>query len=338
MRKGWFISLVILLAACTIPQRKQIWIVGSSTLYPFIATAAEQFGRSTDFPTPIVEATGTGGGIKLFCEGEGEKHPDMVNASRPIKEKEIALCKTHGVTEFTEFGVGFDGIVLANLRTAERYHLTREQLFKALAKQLPDQKGNLELNHYKYWHEIDASLPHIPIEVYGPPPTSGTRDAFAELVMESQCKDQPAFIKAYPNEDIRKEQCKLLREDGPFIDAGENDNIIVQKLKHNDEALGIFGYSFLEQNADVLQGSIIESQEPTFQNIAENKYPISRSLFIYIKNKRVHKILGLKEFLTEVLSDNATGREVYLSYKGLIPLPQSSHDFNKEQLNNLIKL
>lgn len=338
MRKGWLICLVILLAACSLPPRKQIWIVGSSTLYPFIATAAEQFGRSTDFLTPIVEATGTGGGIKLFCEGHGNKHPDIANASRPIKDKEIALCKSHGVNEITEFSIGFDGIVLANLKSARRYHLTREQLFKALAKQIADKKGNLQLNTYKYWQEIDVSLPNIPIEIYGPPPTSGTRDAFVELVMEPQCKDQPAFIKAYPNEDIRKEQCKLLREDGPFIDAGENDNIIVQKLKHNNDALGIFGYSFLEQNADVLQGSIIESQEPTFQNIAAGQYPISRSLFLYIKNDRLNEIAGLKEFLAEVLSDNATGAEGYLSYKGLIPLPKPSHEYNKVQLNNLLKL
>lgn len=330
-------ALLIMLAitvftACSLPPRQQVWIVGSSTLYPFVATAAEQFGRSGNFLTPIVEATGTGGGIKLFCEGEGLKYPDIANASRPMKDKEITLCNANGVKEITEFAVGFDGIVLANLKSAQRYHLTRKQIFLALAKQLPNAEGKLTPNPYRRWKEISPELPDIAIEVYGPPPTSGTRDAFAELVMESQCKEDPAFIAAYPNEDTRKEQCKLLREDGPFIDAGENDNIIVQKLQHNDHALGIFGYSFLEQNADSLQGSIIESYDPTFQNIAEGMYPISRSLFMYVKTSHYQKIAGLRAFMKEMLSDEATGAEGYLAYKGLIPLPEEAHQQNQQKL------
>ena len=319
------------LLACSLPQRKQLWIVGSSTLYPFIATAAEQFGRSGAYPTPIVEANGTGGGIKLFCEGVGLKTPDIVNASRPMKEKEVALCAKNGVNpkEIAEFAIGFDGIVLANLKSSARYRLSREQLFKALAKQLPDASGKLAANPYQRWNEIDASLPDSPIEIYGPPPTSGTRDAFAELVMESSCKDLPAFVAVYPNEDTRKEQCKLLREDGRFIDAGENDNIIVQKLQHNPEALGVFGYSFLEQNADTLQGSLIEGVAPEFNAIAEGRYSISRSLYLYVKKQNTTKIKGLGAFLREVMSEEASGAEGYLALKGMIPLPASSQKFNK---------
>lgn len=331
-RRLFVLVAVFGLLACGLPERKQVWIVGSSTLYPFVAAAAEQYGRAGGGATPIVEANGTGGGIKLFCEGVGPKTPDIVNASRQMKDKEKKLCAQHGVTRISEFAVGFDGIVLANLKSSDRYHLTREQLFKALAKVLPNEKGALVANPYHHWNEIDASLPKTKIDVYGPPPTSGTRDAFVELVMEHSCKELPAFVKAYPEEDKRKEQCRLLREDGAFIDAGENDNIIVQKLQHNPQALGLFGYSFLEQNQDTLQGSLIEGKEPSFANIADGGYSVSRSLYMYVKQQHSDKVPGLLGFLKEMLSERAIGGEGYLAYKGLIPLPLTLRKLNRERL------
>lgn len=334
-RSGLIVTTLILLLACSDASRKQVWVVGSSTLYPFIAAAAEQYGRVEGNTTPIVEATGTGGGIKLFCAGVGLKHPDIANASRPMKDKERDLCKQNGVTRITEFAVGFDGIVLANLKSSTRYNLTPAQLFLALAKVLPDAEGKLVPNTYQRWSEIDPKLPDTKIEVYGPPPTSGTRDAFVEIVMEHECKGFPAFEKAFADEGQRKEQCKLLREDGAFVDAGENDNIIVQKLKYNPKALGLFGYSFLEQNADSLQGSMISGVEPSFDNIAAGEYAISRSLFIYIKQQNIEEMPSIVPFVKEVLSERASGQEGYLAYKGLIPLPASSQKLNIERITAL---
>lgn len=336
MKRYIFCAILFLpLLACSLPERKQIWIVGSSTLYPFIAAAAEQFGRSPDYATPIVEATGTGGGIKLFCEGVGLQNPDIVNASRQMKEKEVSLCHDHGVTEISEFPIGFDGIVLANLKSSPRYHLTRQQLFLALAKVLPDESGKLVPNTYKYWSDISHELPQTQIAVYGPPPTSGTRDAFVELVMEVQCKNHPAFVSAFPDEEKRKQQCHQLREDGHFIDAGENDNIIVQKLQNNPTALGIFGYSFLEQNADSMQGSLIEGVSPEFDRIADGSYPVSRSLYIYVKKQHISLISSLKNLVKEIVSEEASGSEGYLAYKGLIPLPEASRKINQKHAAQL---
>lgn len=331
-RRGILFCTIIALISCGVSPRKQIWVVGSSTLYPFIAAAAEQYGRAGGEFTPIVEANGTGGGIKLFCGGFGMKYPDIANASRPMKDKEKELCAQNGVKGITEFAVGFDGIVLANLKSSRRYHLTTEQLFLALAKMLPNEAGELAPNHYKQWSEIDPALPKTAIEIYGPPPTSGTRDAFVELVMEKSCKELPAFVRMYPDEENRKEQCRLLREDGAFIDAGENDNIIVQKLQSNPLALGLFGYSFLEQNMDTLQGSVIDGAEPRFDKIVNGSYPISRSLFIYIKRQHIELVAGLLEFSKEILSEKAIGDEGYLAYKGLIPLPRHARKLNRERL------
>ena len=300
---------------------EQIQIVGSSTVYPFVTVSAEEFGNSTDFKTPIVEATGTGGGFKLFCAGIGETHPDMSNASRAIKVSEEELCASNGVKGITEMKIGFDGIVLANSKTSDRYSLTKEQLFLALAKQVPSE-GKLIDNPNKSWSDVDLSLPNVKIEVYGPPSTSGTRDAFVELVMEPSCKDLPEFKAAFPDKKARKKTCHLLREDGHYIEAGENDNLIVQKLQSNPKALGIFGFSFLDQNGDIVQGSLIGDIEPTFENISDGSYGISRSLYVYLKNGHVGKTAGLQEFASELISDAAAGEYGYLSEKGLIPLPE----------------
>ena len=314
-------------AAETNPQLR---VVGSSTVYPFVATAAEQFGRNTHLPTPIVEATGTGGGIKLFCEAVGGKSVDITNASRRIKDSEIKQCANHGVHRILEFTIGFDGIVIANGKGNAAFRLTTRQLFLALAQEVP-QGGKLMANPYKQWSDIDPALPHLPIEVYGPPPTSGTRDAFGEVAMEKGCKGIPEYDAAYPDEAKRHAACHILREDGHYIDAGENDNVIVQKLATNPDALGIFGYSFLEQNADKVQASEIDGVIPSFESIASGKYAVSRSLYVYAKGEHLAR-RGMKEFLTEVLSEDAAGEDGYMAIKGLIPLPAKAREANREKL------
>ncbi len=308
------------LVAGTASARDQIRAVGSSTVYPFATVAAEEFGKNTNFKTPIIESTGTGGGFKLFCAGVGESFPDFANASRAIKSSEKETCMENGVTDITEIKIGFDGIVIANSKQSPKFNLTKEQVFLALAKKVPHQ-GQLVDNKYTKWSEIDAKLPAEPIEVYGPPPTSGTRDAFVELVMEGSCMEHPLFMQAFPDKDARKNSCHLIREDGKYIEAGENDNLMVQKLKSNVHALGIFGYSFLEQNMDSIQGSAIGGIDPTFDNISSGSYSISRPLFMYAKNAHIKLVSGMKEFIQEITSDKAMGQDGYLAEKGLIPLP-----------------
>lgn len=314
--------------------RDQIRIVGSSTVYPFATVVAEEFGTKTDFRTPIVESTGTGGGFKLFCGGVGEQFPDIANASRKIKDSETQLCKSNGVNKIIEVPIGFDGITFANSIDGNKYDLTKKEIFLALAKKVP-QNGALVDNPYKMWNEIDPKLPAKKIEVYGPPPTSGTRDAFAEIIMDGVCVDLPEFKKEYTKEDVLKKQCQQLREDGAYIESGENDNLIVQKLKNNKDALGIFGYSYLDQNGATIQGSHIEGVVPTFENIASGKYPVSRSLYIYAKGENIGEVNGLKEFLKEFVSEEASGDEGYLSGKGLIPLKKEQREAARKIVDDI---
>lgn len=327
-------SLSILSLSFTAAARDQIRVVGSSTVYPFATVVAEEFGTKTGFRTPIVESTGTGGGMKLFCSGAGKTHPDVTNASRKIKESEVKLCESNGIKNIIEIKIGFDGIAIANSTDAVQYNLTREQIFYALAKRIP-QNGSLVENPNKKWSDIDPALPDNEIEVYGPPPTSGTRDAFVEIVMESACVDLPAFKAAFPDKKVRKKQCHQIREDGAYIESGENDNLIVQKLKNNSNALGIFGFSFLEQNIGSVQGSKVEGVEPTFENIADGSYPIARSLFMYAKGEHIGQVDGMKEFLTELTSEEAVGDTGYLSLKGLIPLPAQSREEMRKKVEGL---
>ncbi|RXF72761.1 PstS family phosphate ABC transporter substrate-binding protein [Hansschlegelia zhihuaiae] len=308
--------------AANAQSRDQIRIVGSSTVYPFTTAAAEQFGKGGQFKTPVVESTGTGGGFKLFCAGVGAGHPDASNASRAIKKSEYDDCKKNGVTDIVELKVGFDGIVIANSKKGPDFKVTRQQLFLALAKEVPGKDGKLAANPYKSWNDIDPSLPAEKIEVLGPPPTSGTRDAFLELVMEKGAEKVEA-VAALKKADAKgfEKVWKTLREDGAYIDAGENDNLIVQKLEANPKAVGIFGYSFLEENASRIKGANVEGKAPTFEAIADGSYKVSRPLFVYFKKQHVGVIPGLKEFLAEYASDKAMGEEGYLAEKGLVPLP-----------------
>lgn len=324
-------GIALALTASYAEAREEIRVVGSSTVYPFITVVAEHFGKGGKFKTPIVESTGTGGGFKLFCSAGGESNPDLANASRAIEPSERQLCAQNGVKNIMEVKIGYDGIVLANSSKAEHYNLIKEQIFRALARKVPVD-GKLVDNPYKQWNEIDPSLPAEGIEVYGPPPTSGTRDAFAELVMETACESFPEFATAIPNADDRKKSCALLREDGKYIEAGENDNLIVQKLEANPHALGIFGYSYLDQNGEYIQGSEIGGVEPTFETIADGSYSVSRPLFVYVNKDHLDSVSGLKEFLMELTSDNAMGEEGYLSMKGLIPLDQEEVEASRKNL------
>lgn len=306
--------------------RDTISIVGSSTVFPFSTAVAENFGRTTSFKTPKVESTGTGGGMKLFCAGVGVNHPDITNASRAMKASEFENCVANGVKEIVEVKIGFDGIAIANSKAAGVYDLTLKDVWLALAKDVPDPKGGggLVANPYKTWKEVNPALPDAKIEVLGPPPTSGTRDAFVELAMEGGCN---AFdsIKALKKEDEKKHKavCHGVREDGAFIEAGENDNLIVQKLVANPNALGVFGFSFLDQNADKIQGAKINGVEPSYETIASGEYPVSRSMYIYVKKAHVGTIPGIAEFVAEYTSDKAWGPEGYLADKGLIALPDA---------------
>ena len=301
-------------------SRDYISIVGSSTVYPFATVVAEQFGRTTKYKTPKIESTGSGGGIKLFCQGVGVQHPDITNASRAIKSSELETCAKNGVKEVVEVKIGYDGLSIAHSKAAKPVAMTRKEVWLALAKEVPS-GGKIVANPYTTWNQINPSLPNTKIEVLGPPPTSGTRDAFVELVMEEGCDDF-AEVKALKSDKKRhKAVCQTIREDGAYIEAGENDNLIVQKLDANHNAFGIFGYSFLDQNRDKIQGVAIEGVRPEFDLIASGKYPVSRPLFFYVKKAHVGVIPGLKEYIAEFTSEKAWGPDGYLAERGLIPMP-----------------
>ena len=319
--------------------RDYINIVGSSTVYPFATVVAEQFGKSTSYKTPKIESTGSGGGFKLFCAGVGVEHPDITNASRAIKKSEFDTCVANGVKEIVEVKIGYDGIVLANSKEAAPLKLTRKDIFLALAKDVPDPSGAEKLvpNPYKTWQDVNPALPAKSIEVLGPPPTSGTRDAFVELAMEEGAKEF-AWIKALKDKKKFAAIAHTVREDGAYVEAGENDNLIVQKLEANPNALGIFGFSFLDQNMDKLQGSFVDDVQPTFEAIAGGEYPLSRPLFFYVKKAHVEAIPGMKEYLLEFTSEKAWGPDGYLSEKGMIPMPdaeRTKYRINVEKLQRL---
>ncbi len=344
MHVAFRLFVLFLIAALFTPisgeaqARDQIHIVGSSTVFPFATAVAERFGRAGKFKTPVVESTGSGGGLKLFCQGVGEKTPDVANSSRRIKASEVELCAANGVKQIVEVRIGFDGIVLASSKRSARSSLTLQQIFLALAKQVPV-GGKLVANPYKLWSDVDKSLPAVKIEVLGPPPTSGTRDAFVEIAMEGGARTIP-MLEAIRAKDEKAFQAvaHAIREDGAYVEAGENDNLIVQKLEANPKALGIFGFSFLDQNADKIQGSTIDGIAPTFEAIADGSYAVSRSLYFYVKSAHIGKIPGLREFIAEFTSETASGDEGYLSDRGLIPLPEADRKAVSESSAKLTPL
>ena len=318
--------------------RDTIGVVGSSTVYPFATVVAERFGKSSRFKTPKIESTGSGGGMKLFCAGIGIDTPDITNASRRIKKSEFEICQKNGVKDITEVLIGYDGIVIANAKSAKRFNLTRKDIFLALAKDVPAADGSEKLvpNPYKTWKDVNPALPDYKIEVLGPPPTSGTRDAFAELALEGGCKKFD-WIKAMKKKDKShyKAVCHSIREDGAYIEAGENDNLIVQKLEANPKALGVFGFSFLDQNSDKVQGSIVDGAEPEFESISTAEYPVSRPLFFYVKKAHVGQVPGIAEFVKAFTAEKAFGDDGYLLDKGLIPLDEAKRKEVREAANSM---
>jgi phosphate transport system substrate-binding protein len=317
-------ALIGVLAASAQAQsaRDSITIVGSSTVYPFTTTVAEQFGRAGKFKTPKVESTGTGGGIKLFCNGVGPQYPDVANASRRMNANELATCQKNGVKEVVEVMVGYDGLVIAQSKAGADLQLTRRDVYLALAKNVPDpaNPNNLIPNPYVTWKDVNKSLPAVKIEALGPPPTSGTRDSFVELYMQAGCRTFAWLNDLRGQDEARfKRACDTVREDGAYVEAGENDNLIVQKLVANKDAVGIFGFSFLEENFDKLKGAKVDGVSPTFETIADSKFPASRPLFIYVKKQHVGVIPGINEFIAEYTSEKALGEDGYLADKGLIP-------------------
>ena len=331
--KPWLIGSISLGACMALTTtslqaatRDYISVVGSSTVYPFATVVAERFGRISGFKTPKIESTGSGGGMKLFCSGLGVDSPDVTNSSRRMKKSEFDMCQANGVTQIIEVLIGFDGIAVANSADSTQFELSRADLYLALADQVPNPDGSESLvtNPYTNWQQINPDLPDTDIEVLGPPPTSGTRDAFVELAMEGGCKTFP-FIKALEKNEF-KAVCHTVREDGAYVEAGENDNLIVQKLEANPDALGIFGYSFLEQNSDKVQSSVIEGVEADFDTIADGDYPISRPLYFYVKGQHIGQIPGIGEYLEEFTSDGAWGEDGYLADKGMIPLDEDRRE------------
>jgi len=339
--------------------RDTISIVGSSTVYPFATVVTERFGRSSNFKTPKIESTGSGGGMKLFCKGVGANTPDITNSSRRIKKSEYDDCQQNGVTDIVEVLVGYDGIAFANAKVAPVFDMSLKDVYLALAKDIPGPDGKLIPNPNKTWKDVNPNLPATSIEVLGPPPTSGTRDAFAELAMGGGAKAIPALkalreLSADQVDEIKAAMAQLglpagvynalleskgkapsgkdlfttvayaIREDGAYIEAGENDNLIVQKLDANPNAIGIFGYSFLEENGDKVHGSVINGVTPSFESISGGEYPVSRPLYFYIKRAHVGKIPGIQEYAVEFTSEKAMGEDGYLLDKGLIPLDETA--------------
>ena len=300
--------------------REEIRIVGSSTVFPYTQAVAEQFSNNTGAPSPIVESTGTGGGMKIFCGGDGEAHPDITGASRAMKTSEYELCQSNGVTDISEALIGFDGLSLAISRSNDfDWGLTLGEIYLALAAQVPVD-GEWVDNPYTKWSEINSDLPDTEILAYGPPPTSGTRDAFVELAMHAGCEELDYVASGGFDGDWVEENCSRMRTDGPFIEAGENDNLIVQRLESDPNAVGIFGYSFLYENLDRLKGVKIEGVEPTTDSIADKSYPVSRPLYFYVKNAHRGVIPNLNEFIEEYMSEDALESGGYLSERGLVPL------------------
>ena len=291
--KKLILSLVFVAMASTASARDQITIVGSSTVFPFSTTVAEKFGQQSEFKTPVVESTGSGGGLKLFCAGIGMGTPDITNASRAIKQKELDTCAANGI-EPIERLIGYDGIAFANSKNGIQMNVTKEEIFLAVAAMIPDGNGGWKENNNHNWSDINPDLPNYRIDVMIPPTTSGTRDAFVELIMHSACKTVYGMPKK--GEDGYKARCSNIRTSIHVVQVGENDNLIIEKLVDDERRMGIFGFSFLDQNSDKVQGSIVNGVEPTFETIADGSYGVSRPLFYYIKDKHIGVVPGLMEY------------------------------------------
>ncbi len=330
------VLLVALLAMCAtfaVHARDQIRIVGSSTVYPFASFVAEEFGAVTRFPTPVVESTGTGGGMKIFCSGNSMDTPDITNASRRIRLKEMYLCERNGVNNITEVMFGYDGIVIAQSKENEDMSLTKRDLLLALARQVPNKNNSgLVDNPHQYWDQVNPELPHRKIKVYGPPISSGTRDAFEEIVLHYQTAD----MKIYRDAGLKG--YRLIRTDGAYIPSGENDNLIVKKLSKDTEAVGIFGYSFLMENADSIEAISVDGVMPATDVIASQEYPISRSMYFYVKTDHMDKVPAMKEYIDMFMNPMIIGEGGILEEIGLIPMQNEAIAKNLEKVENRDRL
>lgn len=335
------LGAIILLSPSPLLARKgdQISIVGSSTIYPFAAIVAERFGRSTPFKTPVIESTGSGGGMKLFCAGIGLAYPDVTNASRRINPNEKKSCNDRGIT-ITEFITGNDGIILSNATNGPKFNISIMHIAAALTAELPgggdSEMTALHANKLASWADVDAyvarltnapliGLPALPIKVMVPPPSSGTRDALSTLFMKAGAE------KLGIAEQIHYE---AMREDGAVIEVGENDNLIIEKLVANDQLFGIFGYSFFDLNRDKVQAAILDGTVPDFETIASYEYPGARPLFTYVKREHLNVIPGLREFFKEFISEKAAGFDGYLFSAGLVPLSDDDFAEQRARLNS----
>jgi len=336
------VRFLLVLFCCAISvhacARSGIVIVGSSTVYPFATIIAEQFGRSTKYRIPTVESTGTGSGLSLFCKGIGTSTPDISNASRPIKASERELCKANGVSDIIELKLGYDGIVIANASAAPLFEFAKEDLYLALAKMVPSPTDGAVLieNPYRYWNEVNPMLPNTKIEIMGPPPSSGTREAFLKLAVEPGCQSQ-ALLRDIKESDPQqyKALCHNFRTDGAYIEAGENDNLIVQKILANPSSLGIFGYNFLTANKTAIKASSVVGVKPTLETISSGEYRISRSLFMYVKKIHIGVVPGLMELLLEYRDLSTGQQESYLAKRGLIPLSHDDYQATKLLIDEL---
>ena len=327
MKKTALALLTASALTVSLSARDQIKIVGSSTVYPFSSAVAEEFGATSNYPTPVVESTGSGGGMKLFCAGNDMNTPDITNASRRMKASEHKLCEKNGVTDITEAVIGFDGIAFAQAKSNTPFNVTKKQLLLAVAAEVPSKDGKkLIANPYTRWSQIDSTLPDREIIIYGPPKSSGTRDAFEDMILKGQTKKMAVYTDLYKMDKKKNKaykKYKKIRTDGVYVPSGENDNLIVSKLNKNKAAFGIFGYSFLMENEDKVQGAKVNGIMPTPDNISSGKYPISRSLFFYIKNSHASKVPAMNKYVEMFMSEDMIGSNGILGEIGLIALPDN---------------
>jgi len=342
MKKIILATAALLIGANAATAGEQIHIVGSSTVYPFSSYVAEELGATTKFKTPVVESTGSGGGMKLFCAGNGMDTPDITNASRRMKAKEYKKCQQNGVKYITEVVVGYDGIALAQNKDTAPLNLTRKQILLAVAAEVPNKAGTaLIANPYRYWNEIDASLPHRKITFYGPPTSSGTRDAFEDLTMKAVAKKMDVYTNLYKADKKANKKYKKyhqVRQDGVYVPSGENDNLIVQKLTKDPEALGIFGYSYLTENSDRIAAATIKGIAPSPAAVQDGSYKLSRSLYFYIKKSHIDKVPGMKEYIKLFTSEQMIGDDGACTDIGLIALPEAMRAKYRTQAANLTNL
>jgi len=342
MKRIILATATLLIAAHAVEAREQIKIVGSSTVYPFSSYSAEALGATTNFKTPVVESTGSGGGMKLFCAGNGMDTPDITNASRRMKAKEFKKCQKNGVKYITEMVVGYDGIAIAQAKSTAALNLTRKEMMLAVAAEVPSKDGkSLVANPYHYWNEINAKLPHRKITIYGPPTSSGTRDAFEDMILKHITKHMDVYTSLYKADKKKNKKYKKfhqIRQDGVYVPSGENDNLIVQKLAKDTAALGIFGYSYLAENSDSIAAATIEGVTPAPETVQNGSYKLSRSLYFYIKQSHINKVPGMLEYANLFMSEQMIGDDGECAEIGLIPLPEQMRDHYRTNLKSLTRM